>query len=194
MKSIKLIGRINHQPTFRTIKRFIFKLGLLSKDTEERFIFSRELQGTTRSGDLSKCMLPLSQPRRKQGKDALLEMVARVFSGCCREQSPRLTELCFPDTIVMTFRLVTLQFGLSPQVTQPETDGLRYRIKGRLSGSEVNKFLQSSCGFVYARTRQKNVSRYVLLIANVNMTVTSHRPFYRRLCGEPPRGAIMTSA
>ena len=175
----------------RQSRGFFFRLGLLSKDTEERFIFSRELQGTTRSGDLSKCMLPLSLPRRKQGKDALLEMVARVFSGCCREQSPR---LCLPDTIVMTFRLVTLQFGLSPQVTQPETDGLRYRIKGRLSGSEVNKILQSSCGFVYARTRQKNVSRYVLLIANVNMTVTSHRPFYRRLCGEPPRGAIMTSA
>ena len=48
------------------------------------------------------------------------------------------------------------------QISQPE-DG-RHRLKGKISGPEFNKLVQSECGFVCARTRKQSVARYARIL------------------------------
>jgi hypothetical protein len=111
--------------------------------------------------------LPL-RTRQTLVKAALPETVIKAYSECFRKFYRRLSRVrvgswtacsdiggCFYFHMLMNFRI-------DWQVTQPESDGHRFRLKGRISGSEFNKILQASCGFVYARTRKKNVSRWAI--------------------------------
>jgi hypothetical protein len=36
----------------------------------------------------------------------------------------------------------------------------RHRLKGKIAGPEFNKLLQSTCGFICARTRKKSLARW----------------------------------
>ena len=57
----------------------------------------------------------------------------------------------------------------------------RHRLKGKIAGPEFNKLLQSTCGFVCARTRKKSLARCAA--AGRTQAVTA-----RRLCRD---GAVL---
>eukprot|EP00291_Cryptomonas_curvata_P023007 CAMPEP_0172170972 /NCGR_PEP_ID=MMETSP1050-20130122/11626_1 /TAXON_ID=233186 /ORGANISM="Cryptomonas curvata, Strain CCAP979/52" /LENGTH=428 /DNA_ID=CAMNT_0012842337 /DNA_START=180 /DNA_END=1462 /DNA_ORIENTATION=- len=52
----------------------------------------------------------------------------------------------------------TLQ-RILPRIIQPECRGHRFRLKGKISGSEFNKLLQGNCGFQCSRTRKTKIAR-----------------------------------
>ena len=100
------------------------------------------------------------EPRGTGGDDATAE---RKCSMQCSMQCSTQCSMSPVDPWQLT-RLLLRRRRLwrrrlcAAQVCQPGNG--RHRLKGKIAGPEFNKLLQSTCGFVCARTRKKSLARY----------------------------------